>query len=329
MIHLFLQAAALFLLVALVPDTAAAWGPAGACAAALATVLGFGLISRAPAYPFEGRSVRRRPRRSASQRELVELRRYVPGPIVEQISAGARLESGERDVTVMFIDLRGYTAFAESLSPADVFAFLNLYTGTVSRIVECHGGCVVEFNGDGMMAVFGAPVALPNKEVAALCAAQEISRAVGALDRSPAGGGHRRPQRVGIGVATGPAFVGNIRAVDRVIWSAVGTTTNRASRLQALTRDLEASVVIDRATRDGAGGAPGLARHAPVSIPGLRAPVEVFTLPRDREVRSLGAARDSARPGIHAANAANRRNAMSTSHLASTLQSRRALAGAP
>jgi adenylate cyclase len=208
------------------------------------------------------------------------MRRYVPGPIADQISIGESLEPGESEVTVMFIDLRGYTAFAESLSPQEVFSFLNRYTHTVSRIVRRHGGFVVEFNGDGMMAVFGAPILLPNKEKAALRAASEISKAVGALDPEPVCDRSPRPHRVGIGIATGPAFVGNIHAVDRIIWSAVGATTNRASRLQALTRDLDASIVVDGTTRKSAGAAPGFLRHAPVSIPGLSAPVELFVKDR-------------------------------------------------
>ena len=213
--------------------------------------------------------------------ELAEMRRYVPGPIAEQISTGESLESGESEVTVMFIDLRGYTAFAEGLTPKEVFSFLNRYTHTVSQIVRRHGGFVVEFNGDGMMAIFGAPVSLPYKERAALGAACEIARAVGALEPEPVRDSSPRPHRVGIGIATGLAFVGNIRAVDRVIWSAVGTTTNLASRLQALTDLLEASIIVDDATRRSAGAAPGFVRHDPASIRGLSTPVALFALPRE------------------------------------------------
>lgn len=268
----------------------ATWAVSEPAAATLAAVAGFGLMARLPGFPVD--LPRPKSRTPDSDRELDRMRRYVPGPIAEQIANGASLEYGESEVTVMFVDLRGYTAFAESLTPAQVFEFLNRYTQTVSRIVRRHGGFVVEFNGDGMMAVFGAPLSLAHKERQAVAAACEISYAVGALgpgpsaspaERSHAGDGSNgtlRSHRVGVGVATGPAFVGNIRAVDRTIWSAVGTTTNRASRLQALTRDLGAQVAVDGATHHAAGSPPGFARREPVAVTGLSAPVEVYVLAR-------------------------------------------------
>jgi len=180
----------------------------------------------------------------------------------------------------MFIDLRGYTSFAERLSPQQVFAFLNQYTQAVSRIVRQHGGFVVEFNGDGMMVVFGAPIPVREKEKAALMAGSEIERAVAELDpQLPARSSSHR-HRVGIGIATGPAFVGNIRAVDRYIWSAVGATTNRASRLEALTRELDVSIVVDRATCESAGAVPGFVEYGSVGISGLSAPVDLFVHPQ-------------------------------------------------
>ncbi len=106
---------------------------------------------------------------------------------------------------------------------------------------------MVEFNGDGMMAVFGAPRDLAHKERAAVEAGCEIVAAVGAMPVEDAGG-HQTKLSVGVGIATGEAFVGNIQAVDRMIWSAIGNTTNLAARLQSLTRDLDASLVIDNGT---------------------------------------------------------------------------------
>ena len=169
------------------------------------------------------------------------LRRYVPGAVAEQLASGAELTAGEREVSVLFVDIRGYTGFAESRRAAEVFSTVNRYTEAVSQVVQKHGGSVVEFNGDGMMAVFGAPRELAHKERAAVEAGREIVEAVGALPVE----GTRAGLSVGVGIATGEAFVGNIQAVDRMIWSAIGNTTNLAARLQGLTRDLHASLVID------------------------------------------------------------------------------------
>ncbi|HEX3868717.1 MAG TPA: adenylate/guanylate cyclase domain-containing protein, partial [Gemmatimonadaceae bacterium] len=85
-----------------------------------------------------------------------KMRRYVPGAVADAIVRGDNLEIGERDVSVLFVDIRGYTAMTDGRRAADVFSIINRYTETVSAIVKQCGGVVVEFNGDGMMAVFGA-----------------------------------------------------------------------------------------------------------------------------------------------------------------------------
>ena len=90
-------------------------------------------------------------------------RRYVPEPIAAQIVSGQNLDARESDVSILFVDIRGYTSYAEDRPAAEVFSTVNRYTETVSRVVRAHGGTVVEFNGDGMMAVFGAPAPLAQK----------------------------------------------------------------------------------------------------------------------------------------------------------------------
>jgi class 3 adenylate cyclase len=207
------------------------------------------------------------------------LRRYVPGVVAEQLSSGAELSSGEREVSVLFVDLRGYVGFAESRRAEEIFATVNRYTETVSEIVGRYGGSVVEFNGDGMMAVFGAPRELARKERAAVEAGYEIVGAVGALAvEDPAGGSSKLA--VGVGIATGEAFVGNIQAVDRMIWSAIGNTTNLAARLQSLTRDLDAALVIDHATWERAQpAAAGFEKRPDLPIRGRRETQDVYALP--------------------------------------------------
>ncbi len=135
-----------------------------------------------------------------------------------------------------------------------------------------YGGSIVEFNGDGMMAVFGAPRDLDHKERAAVIAAEEILADLA---------GHFTAEddriEVGIGAATGPAFVGSIQAADRMIWSALGNTTNLAARLQALTRDLDVAAVIDEGTWQAAGPLRSrFERRTEVRIRGLHEPRDVF-----------------------------------------------------
>jgi class 3 adenylate cyclase len=198
-----------------------------------------------------------------AERRQASFRRYVPGAIAEELESGADLEVGEREVSVLFVDIRGYTAYAEQRPAEEIFSMINRYTHVVSQLVRVHGGSVVEFNGDGMMAVFGAPRALPARERAAVEAGLAIVDAVRSLP------GQEEGDRlsVGVGIASGQAYVGNIRAEDRLIWSAIGNTTNLAARLQALTRELDAAIVIDVATWKAAGeSAASFREHAAVRI---------------------------------------------------------------
>jgi adenylate cyclase len=196
----------------------------------------------------------------------------VPDAIAYQIESGQPLPSGVRCISVLFVDIRGYTAYAEGREPEEIFSTVNRYTRLVSRVIRAHGGSVVEFNGDGMMAIFGAPRDLPAKERAAVEAARAI---VGEVASLPTGGAS--PLAVGVGVASGAAYVGDIRAEDRRIWTAIGSTTNIAARLQALTRELDASIVIDAATWKAAGASAACFReHAEIHIRNSSRPHTLF-----------------------------------------------------
>ncbi|MEQ8860857.1 MAG: adenylate/guanylate cyclase domain-containing protein [Pseudomonadales bacterium] len=208
------------------------------------------------------------------------MRRYVPGAIARQLESGEEMEEGPRDVSILFVDIRGYTSISESLSAKQVFSTVNSYTECVSNVVEAHGGTIVEFNGDGLMTVFGAPAELAEKETAAVDAAyaivQRLKQMVVPQRAGNADGGRLQ---VGIGIATGSAFVGNIRAVDRYIWSAIGNTTNLAARLQSLTRDLGATIIIDKRTHSQAGSrAVDFKGHGAISIRGRSDTIEVYSV---------------------------------------------------
>jgi class 3 adenylate cyclase len=206
------------------------------------------------------------------------LRRYVPEQVAAQVISGRNLNPREREVSVLFVDIRGYTSYAEEKSAAEVFSTVNRYTETVSRVVRAHGGTVVEFNGDGMMSVFGAPEPLADKELSAVVTGLEIVAAVRALSLG-ATEGAQRSLEVGVGIATGKAFVGNIRSADRLIWTAIGDTTNLAARLQGLTRELDAAILIDAATMRNAGDAASdFERRERVTIRGRRQTEDVYVL---------------------------------------------------
>jgi len=182
----------------------------------------------------------------------------------------AALGGVEVEVTVLFADLRGYTAYSERRAPAEVVAMLNSAFAVAVPIVLAEGGAVVQFMGDAMMAIFNAPNPQPDHALRAARAALAMQRDVGQLP-----GAAERPL-FRIGLNSGPALVGNIGAAEIRNFSALGDTTNLAARLQ--TYAAEGSVVI------GAGTYELIREQAvvrPLGSPQLKGkskPVEVYEL---------------------------------------------------
>ena len=206
------------------------------------------------------------------------LRRYVPMAIADSLERGEAPEASERHVTVLFVDLRGYTSFSKSREAGEVFSMVNRYTESVSRVISDHRGSVVEFSGDGLMAVFGAPTTLERKEQAAVDAALEIIASTGSSEPTAF-----TPLAAGVGVATGPAFIGSIRSAERWIWTAIGATTNLAARLQDLSKGLDATIVIDAPTWAGAGTSRNaFERRNQVAVRGLDETLDLYVVPRPR-----------------------------------------------
>jgi len=152
----------------------------------------------------------------------------------------AALGGIEVEVTVLFADLRGYTAYSERRAPTEVVAMLNAAFGAAVPIVLAEGGTVVQFMGDAVMAIWNAPRAQPDHAMRAGRAALAIQQAVKDLPSATA------QPRFRVGLNSGPALVGNIGAAEIRNYSAIGDTTNLAARLQ--TWAAEGSVVISAST---------------------------------------------------------------------------------
>lgn len=204
--------------------------------------------------------------------QLDSLRRLVPAVLAECLGRGESLQSGERTLSVLFIDVRNYATYAEGHSAPEIFSFLSEYTRMVSAIVTSRGGVLQEFSGDGLMAVFGAPTALEQMEAAAVAAGRDLAQTMRSLDLP-----------VGLGIATGPAFVGCLPSADHLIWSVVGNTPILASRLQGLCRELGASLVIDEPTARAAALDGDFVRHRDVPIRGRARRETLYALPREHD----------------------------------------------
>jgi adenylate cyclase len=166
--------------------------------------------------------------------------RFVPEDVVDEVLAssdGLRLGGVQRDGTVMFSDLRGFTSMAETLTPARVIEVLNHYLSEMSDAILNHGGTLVAYMGDGIMAVFGAPLPQDDHADRALAAALEMRD-----ERLPRFNEWLRSEelsegfRMGIGLNSGSVMSGHVGSERRVEYTAVGDTTNTASRIEGMTK---------------------------------------------------------------------------------------------
>jgi len=180
---------------------------------------------------------------AAFERERVRdvFSRFVPEAVVDQVLARTdqdlRLGGVSLESTVMFTDLRGFTTFSEALPPARVIECLNVYLSEMTEAIQEHGGTLVSYEGDGIMAVFGAPIEQQDHADRAIAASREML-----TDRLPKWNRWLREQgvsdgfKMGIGLNTGMVVSGNVGSERRLEYTAIGDTTNTASRLQGMTK---------------------------------------------------------------------------------------------
>jgi adenylate cyclase len=187
-------------------------------------------------------------------------------------------------MVIMFVDLRGFTALSEKRLPYDVVFLLNRYFRSVGQAVEQAGGRVDKFIGDGMMALFGlqAPPQLAARQ--ALDAARRIGQALVELNASMATE-FATPLRIGIGLHIGPAVVGVLGHGPATGLTAIGDTVNTASRLESLSKDFGAQLLVSQAVFGAAGLTPAPGDPHEVALRGrsqtlaVRAVADLASLP--------------------------------------------------
>lgn len=167
---------------------------------------------------------------------------YVDPAVVERVLAeGELLEGREVEVTVLFVDVRDFTPFAERSSARETVAFLNRFFELAVPILHEHGGHANKFVGDGILGVFGAPELLPDHADRALAAACELEAAV----REAFGG----EVGIGVGVNSGPVVVGSVGGGGRLEFAVIGDPVNVAARVEDVTRETGDTVLLTEATR--------------------------------------------------------------------------------
>jgi class 3 adenylate cyclase len=164
-----------------------------------------------------------------------------PGLAERVLREGSELAGEELEVSVLFLDIRNFTSYAERAEPQDVVALLNGLWEQIVPVLMLHGGHANKFIGDGLLAVFGAPEPLPGHAEHAVDAALALAALVGER--------YAGQVRVGIGVNTGTVIAGTVGGGGRIEFTVIGDAVNTAARVEAATRETGDDVLITEATR--------------------------------------------------------------------------------
>jgi adenylate cyclase len=212
------------------------------------------------------------------QREL--FRKFASAEVAEELlTTGLELGGKEVEASVMFSDIRSFTRIAESLSPADTIDLLNAYYTLMFDAIGGRGGVVSQLLGDGLMAVFGAPLPRDDHRERSVGAALEMLDLVDVFNREQALRG-RVEIRIGIGIASGPLIAGFTGTDERVIYTCIGDTVNLASHLEAHTKVVGRPILITENTREGLSGGCVIECHGLVRFKARSEAVQVYSVGR-------------------------------------------------
>jgi len=215
------------------------------------------------------------------QKELV--RRFATGAVADDLAlSGFALGGRHVQATVMFSDIRGFTALVEQQPPDETIELLNTYYTLMFDAISGQGGVVNQMIGDGLMAIFGAPLALAGHEAAAVRAALDMLEMVELFNAERAAVG-KPPIAIGIGIASGEVVAGYTGTQSRATYTCIGDTVNLAARLESHTKSAACPVLVDPAVRACLGDAFEVRSLGPVALKGKARQTEVFAVaPRRR-----------------------------------------------
>ena len=221
--------------------------------------------------------------KQVTQRAALE--RFLSPEVVEMVSKnpeGVRLGGINQKVSIMFADIRGFTTLSEKMEPEKVVEILNNYFTHVTDIIFDHGGTLDKYLGDGVMALFGAPLSKGNDAENAVRAAQAIQRLVIELNRDAAT--REWPEfGVGIGINSGIVTAGNIGSPRRIDYTVIGDTVNTASRL--MSNAPAGKIIISQATAgDLTEGKFVLTALSPLTVKVKSEPIPVFRVDWENEL---------------------------------------------
>ena len=215
----------------------------------------------------------------AELERIGRLKRFFSPQLAEAIVQGGAddpLKSHRREITVVFVDLRGFTGFAEAVEPEEVMSVLREYHARMGQAVLEHGGTLERFTGDGMMIFFNDPVPVPNPAERALRMTLEMRSRAEALATRWREQGYEL--QAGIGVAQGYATIGAIGFEGRLDYGAIGTVTNVAARLCAEAKG--GQILISQRVHAAVSELVEVEPVGELSLKGLQRPIRTFSVSR-------------------------------------------------
>jgi class 3 adenylate cyclase len=210
------------------------------------------------------------------QREL--FRKFATAEVAEELLAtGLALGGKYVDVTVLFSDIRSFTPLVESRGPEETIELLNSYYTLMFDAIGGQGGIVNQIEGDGLMALFGAPLPRADHAARAVRAGVEMLQLMAGFNQEQAARG--KPEiRIGIGIASGQVIAGYTGTQQRVTYTCVGDTVNVAAHLERHTKVLGRPILIDERTRAALGDTARVEDHGPVQFKSRAQPVRVYSV---------------------------------------------------
>jgi adenylate cyclase len=213
--------------------------------------------------------------RHERQAAMVQFSRFTNPHVAKQLVEQGGIETGRREVTLLFSDIRGFTTLSETRSPEEVIALLNRYFTLQVDVVFSHGGSLDKFIGDCIMAMWGAPLDQPDHARRAVACALDMADTLQMFKREL--GAEQSDFDVGIGLHSGPAVVGLMGSQKRRLeYTAIGDTVNLASRIEGLTKDAKRRILVSRDTMEACGGAFEFVSCGTFAVKGRAQPVELF-----------------------------------------------------
>jgi class 3 adenylate cyclase len=207
--------------------------------------------------------------------------RYLSREVRDEILSGRIPLDGEfKDVTVLFADLRDFTPMVETTPPKEVVRIMNIYFKEMAETIREHRGLVLQYIGDEIMAVFGAPAPLMDHAALALKAALEMRKRLNVVNHMLEQQGHRA-LRNGIGIHSGEALAANIGGGDRITYSLIGDTVNLASRLQGLSKTFGTDIIISEDTLARLGGTVRVKKLPTTPIKGKTRLVDIYEVQQE------------------------------------------------